>query len=228
MLFGIDRDRLGRMLLPVGEYRKSEIRSLPPRSACGWPTRRTARRSVSSPTATTPEFVRRQRAGFRSTIGRDRDHRRACGRAPRRNRSASRSVSARGWASPWANRASWSASKPIRGVWCSARREALARRQLTADRTNWLQTPPPDRSPAKPRSATTRPRPRRPQPCWTGTGWPSSLWSPSSEWPPARPSSATTVPRSWAAGGSNRIISPRLRGCRGTPAEFHQHPAPAA
>ena len=57
VLFGVDRHLLPRLKLPVGEFRKEEIRRMGGRTgASRVADKPTARRSASSPTRTTPDW----------------------------------------------------------------------------------------------------------------------------------------------------------------------------
>ncbi len=62
VLFGVKRERLPRMLLPVGGLAKSDVRRLAPRLACASRTRKTARISALSPAAIMPNSSAAARA----------------------------------------------------------------------------------------------------------------------------------------------------------------------
>ncbi len=95
VLFGVRRERLARMMMPLGGYRKQAIRELADR-ACLWPPSATARRSVSSVPAGTTRWSGR---GRRPGTPRDRlSTPEATWSGGTKGSSGLRSVSARGWA----------------------------------------------------------------------------------------------------------------------------------
>ena len=76
-LFSLTQEQLAHAMFPVGDLTKADGARLRARAAaCRSPTSRTARRSASSPTATTPAFVERQ-LGAERAAGRRSSTRRA-------------------------------------------------------------------------------------------------------------------------------------------------------
>ena len=131
VLFGIERGSAcadaaaGRRL-----SQSTRFASSPRRSACAWPTRRTARRSALSPAASTTSSC--GRGGGRRYLGRNRHDRRPRRRAhPGIERFTI--GQRKGLGLRWASRTSSCASSRKRGAWSSARTRTGAP-ELTANR----------------------------------------------------------------------------------------------
>jgi tRNA (5-methylaminomethyl-2-thiouridylate)-methyltransferase len=112
-LFGLRQEQLAYTLFPLGDLTKDQVREAgAPQGAARGAPNRTARKSASFPTATTPPSSRRTsdptRRGVPAAARADRGPRGT--RAGRASRACtvSRSGSVAGWASPPASRCTWS------------------------------------------------------------------------------------------------------------------------
>ncbi len=109
VLFGISPARLDRMLLPIGSYRKPEIRSIAAELGLRVAEKRDSQEICFVPDGKHDEFVRARR-GDRDTAGRIvTTDGRTVGEHIRAS-SVSRSASARDWEWRWGSRILWSAS----------------------------------------------------------------------------------------------------------------------
>ena len=113
-LFGIDRRLLCRMLLPVGSYRKPEIRRLAQRAGFAGGRKKESQEICFVPEGDHAAFIRGRsvRRPRPARLSRPTDRRSAI----TTGWSGSRSASARGWAWHWASRGSWCGWSRRRGA----------------------------------------------------------------------------------------------------------------
>ena len=86
VLFGIQRQLLGRLKFPIGEYRKEEIRQIAERLRLPVAAKRDSQEICFVPDQDHARFIRQYR-GAMDTVGRNCHHRRHGGRASRRVRA---------------------------------------------------------------------------------------------------------------------------------------------
>ncbi len=86
VLFGIQRRLLPRLMFPVGEYRKEEIRRMAERLGLRVAAKRDSQEICFVPDQDHARFIRERRGRARH-LGRNRHHRRHGGRPPRRLRA---------------------------------------------------------------------------------------------------------------------------------------------
>ncbi len=116
VLFGISHQRFQRMLLPVGQFHKAEIRRMASELGLRVADKRDSQEICFVTSGKHDEFVR-QRRGALGYERENRDDRRGNRRTPSAELSDSRSDNARGWVSPWASPILWSASIRSRATW---------------------------------------------------------------------------------------------------------------
>ena len=207
VLFGVARRYLPRMLFPLGGYRKPEIRDWLTSSVYGWPTSAIARKFVSSPAAITPiSFAAGARMRTMKTRKPTGDIALADGTVVgRHNGIEGFTIGQRkglrvAMGEPYyVTRIDAETRQVMIG-----RREELARRELAANRVNWLIEPPNTSFRAHVQiryNSAAAPALVEPLGDPIASAFNSTTHATAS--PPARPPSATTATACWAAAGSN-------------------------
>ncbi len=202
VLFGVARQYLPRMMLPIGAYRKPQIRRLAEQLGLRVADKPDSQEICFVTSGDHADFVRRRRgddtdtsgeivlndgtvvgqhAGIEAfTIGQRKGLGVALGQPH------------------YVTRIEAETRRVVIG-----RHEELARRELFADRANWLIDAPTEPFAPWCKSATTAPRKRRWSSRSARTAFGCSSTSRATASPPARPPCATTATACWAAAGSN-------------------------
>ncbi len=203
VLFGIRPARLDRMLLPVGSYRKPEIRSIAAELGLRVADKRDSQEICFVPDGRHDEFVRARR-GDRDTSGRI---------VTTDGRSVGTHAGIERFTIGQRKGLGVAMGEPyfVVRIDPETRDVVIGRRAASGPATVWrpsarigCRNRPRNYFVARRRSATIRLRPTLPLASWWTTGWKSSSTNPVTGSPRGRPLCVTTGIACWAAVGSNR------------------------
>ncbi len=141
VLFGLRRELLKKVLLPVGGYPKAEIRQMARELDLAGPQQAGQPGNLLHSRRRLPGFRPTPTAGSRQ-LGDHRGRGRSGAGTAFRESRGSPSVSARDWGSPSASLATWCRSNRRRETVKVGSRTALEREDLEASRFNWQVEPP--------------------------------------------------------------------------------------